>query len=74
MGTNFAVGDKVRILEGNGFDGETGEINRDAGFLMGGTRKLNEGYKKPLLHFWLVMLDDTAKLERFPEGALEKIT
>ena len=73
MGTNFAVGDKVRILESHGFDGKTGVIIKDGGFQKGGSRKIGEEYKN-WLHQWVVKLDDTGDEVAFFDGALEKIT
>jgi len=74
METNFAVGNKVRILEGNPFAGKTGVIIRDAAPMNLGVRKLGESEYDTWLKQWLVKLDDTGEEILFTEGALEKIT
>ncbi len=74
MGTNFAVGDKVRILESHGFDGKTGVIIKDGGLQNLGFRKLGEDKYNTWLQQWIVKLDDTGNEVPFFEGALEKIT
>ncbi len=74
MGTDFAVGDKVKILEGHGFDGKTGVIIKDGGLQNLGVRKLGEGKYNTYLKQWIVKLDDTGDEVAFFEGMLEKIT
>ena len=74
MGTNFTVGDRVRILEGNGFDGKTGVIIKDGGLQNLGFRKLGEDKYNTWLQQWIVKLDDTSDEVPFFEGALETIT
>ncbi|MBA7696427.1 hypothetical protein ES703_105075 [subsurface metagenome] len=78
MGTNFAVGDKVRIvgeIAGDEFIGRTGVIIKDGGRSNEpGVRKLYEGWKlKTGPQQWIVKLDDTGNEVAFFEGALEKI-
>ena len=72
MGTNFAVGDKLRILEGYVFDGKTGVIIKDGGLQNLGFRKLGEGKYSNSLQMWIVKLDDIGDEVSFPEGALKK--
>ncbi len=73
MGTKFCMGDKVRILEGNDFDNETGIIIKDGGFQNLGVRKLGESKYNTSLHQWIVKLDSTGSEVPFFDGALEKI-
>ena len=75
MGTNFAVGDKVKIvgkIADEKFIGHTGKIISDGGFQKGGYRKIGEGYKN-WLHQWVVKLCDTGEEVLFSDGSLEKI-
>jgi hypothetical protein len=73
METNFAVGDKVKIVRGlEECVGKTGIIIKDGGFQKGGSRKLGEEYKN-WLHQWVVKLDDTGEELAFFDGSLEKI-
>ena len=75
METNFAVGDKVRIvgkIADEEYIGKTGVIIKDGGFQKGGNRNLGEKYKN-WLHQWVVKLDDTSKELFFFDGSLEKI-
>ncbi len=74
MGTNFAMGDKVRILEGNILAGKTGVIIKDGGSPHLGFRKPGEAIPKADIQQWLVKLDDTGDEVLFPEGSLEKIS
>lgn len=79
MGTNFAVSDKVRILEGHigvsiKLAGKTGVIIKDGGRQNLGFRKPGEPKYNTFIQQWLVTLDDTGDAVLFPEGSLEKIS
>ena len=73
MGTNFAVGDKVRNTRDDKFIGRTGIIIMDGGLQNLGFRKIGEYKYGTSLQQWVVKLDDTSEEISFFEGALEKI-
>lgn len=74
MGTDFAVGDKVRVREGNGlFSGRTGIIIKDGGKQNLGFRKLGESEYNTWLQQWVVKFNDTGEETNLPEGSLEQI-
>ena len=75
MGTNFNVGDKVKIvgrIADDKFIGKTGVIIKDGGFQQGGFRRIGEESKNSL-HQWIEKLDDTGDELPFFDGSLEKI-
>ena len=70
MGTDFAVGDKVRILEGNILAGKAGVIIKDGGSQNLGYRKPGEAKYNTFIQQWLVKIDDTGDEILFSEGSL----